>query len=752
MSPISALRRPYLAAALSACALILCTPLAGRAQTYDRSAWTNYTNVNEVEGLAASGDTLWLATTGGLVRVVVGEEANPARLTNADGLGDNDLRFVAMDANGGIWTGGLNGRLCRRYTDESWRNYRFELNGSDLPLTGAAAGPNGFLWVASSIGLHKFDPERHGGEIKETYTRIGGWPASSGVSNVLIASGYVWVVGPAGIGRAQVDDPFLLDPTEWETWSGLPAMTAITAFNGAIYAGGNGGLWSSGTLSDGGEPQWELVGFQDEQITALAPYRDTLWVATTVGLGYCTTGECHSAPALGTPRVSLTSVAATSDGSVWSGRAPDGVRRLKNGVSILMSFDGPLANDIVDVAVGLDGKVWCVHPYEGWDFLEDNAWTQLAYTANVASSGSPATSVAVGPDGTVWLAGWGIGAFRINPDNLLNDWDHYDTANTSLMWVADEAGPNNYVVIRDVAVDASGRVWFANAYADSGRVIAFYDHGCWGHFDRSDGFTSDDMQVLLAAPNDLLVGFSNIGLADLDYGLPLCHNSVPSEFIDGLTIKTTIDGLPADNVTAILIDRADSLWVGTNVGLVHWAADIRRFLAVPLPSEAGLAINALAADAMNTIWVGTDRGLVRLTSGGDAEFFDSGNSPLAGNSVREIAIDDKTGAVFIATNSGLTRLNAGITPADKIEDVIAMPNPFEIESGGNKRVRFNAPFGSRICIYTVSGQSIISVDGAEGWDGRNENGALVASGIYLFVVRGPDGDYGRGKIAVIQRR
>ncbi len=752
MNPLRATKHSFRCTALLLLALTTCIPLIGQAQTYDRSAWTNYTNVNEVEGLASSGDTLWLATTGGLVRVVVSAESNPTRLTNADGLGDNDLRFVALDANGSVWTGGLNGRLCRRYADDSWRNYRFELNGSDLPLTDAAAGPNGFLWVASSIGLHKFDPERNGGEIKETYTRIGTWPASSEVSNVLLTPEYVWVVGPAGIGRAQVDDPFLLDPTQWETWSGFPALSAVEEFNGAVYVGGDGGLWSSGTLTGGDDPQWDLVGFQDQQITALTVSGDTLWVATTVGLGFCTTTDCQSAPALGTPRVSLTSVAITADGSVWSGRPPDGVRRFRNGISLLMSFDGPLSNDIVDVAVGLDGKAWCVHPFEGWDFLEDDVWTPLTYAASAASSGSPATSVAVGPDGVVWLAGWGGGAFRVNPDNPLNDWAHYDTTNTSLMWVSDPVGPNDYVVIRDVAIDVSGRVWFANAYADSGRVIAFYDHGCWGHFDRSDGFTSDDMQVLLAAPQDLLIGFSNIGLADLDYRLPLCNGSVPSEFVDGLTIKTTIDGLPANNVTAILIDRADSLWVGTNVGLVHWAADIRRFLAVPLPSEAGLAINALAADAMNTIWVGTDRGLVRLSSNGDAEFFDSDNSPLAGNSVREIAIDDRTGAVFIATNSGLTRLSAGITPADKIEDVIAMPNPFEIESGGDQHVRFNAPFGSRIYVYTVSGQFIISVDGADGWDGRNENGALVASGIYLFVVRGPDGDYGRGKIAVIQRR
>lgn len=732
--------------------LVILAPSSSHAQTYDRSDWTNYTNVNGVEGLAASGDTLWLATTGGLVRVVDGNTATAAHLTNANGLGDNDLRFVAQDANGTVWTGGLNGRLCRRYTDDSWRNYRFELDGSDLPLADAASGPNGFLWVASTIGLHKFDPERHGGEIKETYTRIGGWSASSAVTGVLVTAQYVWVVGPAGVARAQVDDNFLLDPTRWMSWDGFPALSVIAEFNGAAYVGGDGGLWSSGDLSAGAEPEWTSVGFAGQGITGIAPAGDTLWVATTVGLGFCTAAGCFSAPALGTPRVSLTSVAVTADGAVWSGRPPVGVRRFANGISTLVAFDGPLSNDFVDVAVGLDGKVWCAHPTMGWDFLEDETWTWLTYTDDYSGPGGPATSVDVGPDGDVWLAGWGGGAFFVNPDNPLNDWTHFDTSNSSFMWVEDVSGPNNYVVIRDVVVDAAGRVWFANAYADSGQAIAFYDHGCWGRFDRNDGFTSNDIQVLWAAPNDLLVGFGNVGLADLEYGLPLCNGSVPTGSVQGLTFKTTADGLPADNVTAILIDRADSLWVGTNVGLVRWAADIRRFLSVPLPSDAGLSITALAADAMNTVWVGTDRGLVRITSTGDSEFFDSENSPLVGDKVREIDIDDQTGAVYIGTTTGLSRLDAGITPADNIDDVIAMPNPFEVISGADQRVRFNAPFGSRIYIYTASGQFIISIDGAEGWDGRNEEGSLVASGIYLFVVHGPTGEYGHGKIALIRRR
>ena len=725
---------------------------SARPQTFDRSAWTNFTTVNEIMGLKARSDTLWLATTGGLVRMVMGQEADPARLTNAEGLGDNDLRFVTVDSGGVIWTGGLNGRLCRRFADDSWRNYMFELDGSNLLLFAASSGPDGFLWVASSIGLHKFDTERHGGEIKESYTRIGDWPSSNAVHDVLVTADYVWVVGPAGVARAHVDDAFLLNPSRWQTWSEFAGMNAIEAMAGQVYVGGDDGLWSSGVLEGSDDPQWVRVGFESRAISDLSASAETLWVATDAGLGFCASNECQEAPLPGTPNAGLTSVARTSDGSIWGGQSPDGVRRFKGGLSTLMRFDGPLSNEIEDVAVGRDGKVWCVHPAHGWDYLEEGHWTPLEFSALYSSPGGPATSAVVAPNGDVWLCGWGGGATLVDPANPNGNWTHYDATNSALMWVLSDEGVSNYVVIRDVAVDPSGRVWFANAYADSGRVIVFYDHGCWGSFNRTDGFTSDDMQVLWATEGDLLVGFSNAGIVDLEYGQPLCVNSVPTGRVDGLTPKGTIDGLPADNITAILIDRSDSLWVGTNVGLARWAADIRRFLDVPLPAEAGLAINALAADLMNTIWIGTDRGLVRLPAGGDAEFFNAENSPLVGNDVREISIDERNGTVFIATSSGLSQLNAGIKPADNVADVLAFPNPFEVESTGDRRVRFNAPFGSRVFIHTVSGQFISEVDGAEGWDGRNQNGSLVASGVYLFVVRDPNGEYGRGKIALIQRR
>lgn len=718
---------------------------------FARSAWTNYTFVNDAMGLAAAGDTLWVATTGGLVRLAPDSET---RFTNVEGLGDIDLRFVAIDSAGQIWVGGANGRLSRRATDRAWDVYDFEVDDARIPLNNASAGPEGFLWVASDIGVHRFDINRNGGEIKESYTRIGDWPASNPVRDVLVTGADVWVVGPSGAARGNVFDQFLLVPEHWRTWRNMPSLNALAVFQGRVFAGADDGLFElADTLTIPGDTIWTKVGLDRIQVHGLFADNDTLWIATSRGLAYFTNGRAVSSPALGSPSASLNCVARTTDGTVWAGQLTNGLVKLRDNTWTPLKFTGPLGAEFGDLGIGHDDRIWCTHPTVGADYLDSGQWVTLPYFS--AGTGNPATSVAVAPDGHVWFGSWGSGAYRVDPSNPLDNWLRFDTANSSLMWVRDPGGPNNYIVVRDIAVDSAGRVWFANAAADSGRVLAYYDPagGCWGSFGTVDGFNSDNPAVLIAIDREVLVGSGSNGLVDMTYTDPLCIDSQPVKPPIHLSFKSTDNGLPSNEISTMLIDHADSLWVGTNIGLVRWAADIRLFLSVPLPADAGLSINTLAADALNNVWVGTDRGMVMIPSSRDTVYyFSPENSGLAGSNVRKIAVNERTGDIWIATATGLSRLAASVPMAKTIDDVLAYPNPFELETGVRNIVRFNAPFGSRIYVFTVAGEPVADFDAAAGWDGRNSGGITVSSGVYLFVVRGPNGDTGRGKIAVLRRR
>jgi len=719
----------------------------------ETSRWVNYTNTNTVMGFSPSGAGLWVATTGGLARLASSGSTQPQILTNADGIADNDLRFVLEDDEGRVWTGGTAGRLSRRFSDHDWVIYNFNTSDAPVELLTAAMGPEGFLWVGSSIGLHKFDIDRNGGEIKETYSRLGGWPASSPVRDMLVLDGMIWTVGPAGVARASADDQFLLNPARWQSWGGFPILKAISVLDGVVHVAGDGGLWRFAPAEvDPAESVWVKIGFDDRDISDIVMVGDTIWLATDRGLARCTPTGCVNAPLPGTPLRALTSIAASSDHVIWGGTNGAGVLRYEAGTADLMAFPGPIENQFEDIAVGEDGRVWCVHYSTGAaEFLDQGVWTNLPYYTDVVGDAS-GTSVDIAPNGDIWLGSWGAGAFRVSNDNPLDDWQRFDTTNSTLMYVIDPVGPNNYVVIRDVSVDPDGRVWFANHLAAMGRVIPYYDNGCWGYYEVADNLISNTPSKLWALENEVLIGFDNVGVADLEYNEPLCVGGQPVNATPVVTYRDSDDGLPADQVLSLLVDRADSLYVGTNVGLSRYTADIRRYTNVPLPAEAGLTVNALAADAANNIWVGTTLGLVMIPTSGEPVFYSPDNSPLVGRNVRTLAVDDRTGYLWIGTTTGLSRFAAGVTTATSIESILAYPNPFVVEGDGLERVRFNAPFGSRIYVYTTDAQPVVDFPSETGWDGRTSGGALVASGVYIFVVRGPDGDHGRGKIAVVRRR
>ncbi|OGR51920.1 MAG: hypothetical protein A2049_07730 [Elusimicrobia bacterium GWA2_62_23] len=77
---------------------------------------------------------------------------------------------------------------------------------------------------------------------------------------------------------------------------------------------------------------------------------------------------------------------------------------------------------------------------------------------------------------------------------------------------------------------------------------------------------------------------------------------------------------------------------------------------------------------------------------------------------------------------------------------VAYPNPFRPKT--HRRVTFTIPeqiaaSGVEIKVYTSEGELVKKLD-SPSWDGRNEAGVMVASGVYLFRVKtGKDAAVGR---------
>jgi len=93
--------------------------------------------------------------------------------------------------------------------------------------------------------------------------------------------------------------------------------------------------------------------------------------------------------------------------------------------------------------------------------------------------------------------------------------------------------------------------------------------------------------------------------------------------------------------------------------------------------------------------------------------------------------------------------------------VKVVPNPFIVRAGWESsqfegRLQFaNLPNECEIVIYSTAGDHIItlrhnSLSDSEFWNLQNDSGVNVAYGLYVYVVKTPDGDKHTGKFVVIR--
>ena len=165
-------------------------------------------------------------------------------------------------------------------------------------------------------------------------------------------------------------------------------------------------------------------------------------------------------------------------------------------------------------------------------------------------------------------------------------------------------------------------------------------------------------------------------------------------------------------------------------------------------------------DPLDHKWVGTTSGVFVLSSDGInlLSQYTSSNSPLPNNSVTSITFDPLNGIAYIGTNYGLAALTtSSIQPKDSFSGLFIYPNPMKLTGTGTTQVTIDGLIkDSHIKIFTISGKVIRDFDSPGGrvafWDGRDMNGNLVASGIYIIAAYDLEANnVTTSKIAVIRK-
>jgi hypothetical protein len=343
----------------------------------------------------------------------------------------------------------------------------------------------------------------------------------------------------------------------------------------------------------------------------------------------------------------------------------------------------------------------------------------------------------------VWMGTVGNGVFMWDGDTVRQ----YDQTNSSLRGIG-----ASYVVIVGLVTD--GNYLYATSYrAVNDYFIAIADLGNlddlsgWDSIGVANGLTDGYMSDLAMYGGDLAVATERNGVFVCDVGDDPFNRDITCQ---QFTRENSL--LISNNTRGAAYSPEGELYVGTTNGLSRYDSGIDRFVDVDLSPEVSSNVSDLAFDGRGNLWVGTAEGLAYVdASTGDVEVYNTLNSGLVSDEVNSVTFDRHTGDVYIGTTSGFSLISSEIgQPTFDLEQVLAFPNPFIIDDSDD-RLSFNFGESGQVRIFNAAGELVRETTVITPWDGKNEAGEDVASGVYIFVITDRGGNVAKGKFLLVRQ-
>jgi len=469
------------------------------------------------------------------------------------------------------------------------------------------------------------------------------------------------------------------------------------------------------------------------------------------------------------------------NGTYWAALGSSGLTGFKkqpSSAQISITISGIKVNSPVrnyDFAMKfIDGKLLIVGGGRGNNrnelpgtlmVLKDNLWYNYDDQLIASKTGLPCLdfmSIAVDPDNSehYYVSSWGEGVYEFLNDEFVK---LYDYNNSSLQTAV--SGNNRYIRVDGLTYDKQGNLYMVNGGVQNGLSI-FYANGEWKNFYYPALSSSDPNKIIIDRNNYKWFNiWRNIkaGVMVLDD-----NGTIDDSSDDKVAYSTRFVDQQGYEVSATgFLDMAEDLngtiWVGTDNGPIRFYSgkqvqdgECNRPISTDEYGSAfrlmeGLKVNAIAIDAANRKWLGTDNaGLFMIDDQSDpnlinVENFTTDNSYIISNQVTSLAINDKTGEIFIGTDKGLCSYQMEATIGnDDYSEVHAFPNPVR-PSSDNRVIISGLMNNSNIKITDMAGNLMKegkSTGGQFIWNLTNASGNIVKSGIYLVFASTSEGKQG----------
>jgi ligand-binding sensor domain-containing protein len=737
------------------------------AQERQLGTWKVFMAYGSSVGIGDGGDKVFSASVSAVFSY---EKATGViqKYDKATGLSEVGVKVIAVDKSANVFAIAYNNS-----------NLDFVFNGTDVyniadiknqNLSGAVGINNlafygNNCYVSSDLGISVINLAKK--EISNTYI-IGSGGSQTKIYATSLDNQFIYAATQEGIKSAPLNSPNLQNFNNWTLYSattGLPTKKAkfVQAYNNKVY-GVIEGADKTDTLYSFDGTNWQKLYFANKRtFTSLKVNDNTLYFTlwndsnTTAGVnGKIDLSETMTInPVQGhvRPLAWFESNGWQYEGDFWNGLFKNNQQGFYENVTPegpfrTDAYDVNFDNDVLYVAGGGVDDSWAGGANRSGVYIfKDGSWTNInefGYSGMNQYFDILATALQPARNKLFIASFWGgLMEYDLNDKTIL----YYDKGNSIL-----EApiGDPQRTKISSLTTDRNGNVWIGNSGAPS-LVKMINTAGEWKKF---------NIPVSSAVPKKLMFdsyGQLWIPIRSVSQGLLVWdYNNTPDDPTDDksriLNTGKGNGGLPESVVYSIAEDKDRNVWVGTGSGVAVFycpgsvlsqngcdADQIKverdGFVGYLFGSEQ---VRAIAVDAANRKWIGTTNGVWLVSADGKEELlrFTVENSPLPSNQVTDIAINDKTGEVIIATLGGMASYQGdAVAQCTDCEDALVYPNPVRPDYDGPIAIK-GLIEGAYVKIIDVSGTLVFQgrANGSQMiWNGKGYNGNRAASGVYTVI-------------------
>lgn len=718
--------------------------------------WKNFANMKSVKDIITVNDGIWAATKGGAF-FYNSLDSSYKTFSKAEGLLGIDLTAIAIDNSGKIWFGSSSGIID--VYDPAKEIFHTILDIYNSTQTSKAISEiiisGDTVFVATDFGVSLISSQNY--FFFDTFFKFGTFTSYIKV-NSIIKNNLIYLATNSGIAIQKAGATNLSAPESWNIYNnaqGLPndTISSIIFYNSTLIAGTDNGLYSFNGTS------WStFLNLTNVKVLDLHFANGVLNILTKSkiyqynGTALTEISTISEIPAKLSSSTNLGILVATNKGILAN--------------RILFFPNGPAANQFPQMVFDKTGNLWSssgkdisgggIYKYNNdfWEIFDVSKYPELSSNAFY--------SIFCSSDNSIYSGNWGQGFVKINENSI----QRYHTDNTEMIHTWNLPNNTNFLVVSAISEDSKNNIWVLNLNAADSRSLYVFTTDSFYSFRNplEQHALYDELKNLVVDGNQTKwYSMNSTGSSGLFYYNE--KNTFENTSDDAFGYLSISKGLASNDIFSLAVDRRGDLWIGSNAG-VNIISNVDALLnssnpqfnisrSFPVRSEV---VNAIAVDPLNQKWLGTNAGLFLLSSDGTQLLasVNTKNSPLLSDVIESLAFDESTGRLYIGTANGLTSFETpSINPVESFDGLNIYPNPLVINND-TKLVTIDGLIrDTDIKIFSVSGKLVREFSSPGGrvafWDGRDDNGDFVHSGVYIVVAYDQEGNsVETGKIAVLR--